>query len=98
MTEAPESFKAALAAQHAGRLEEAVAGYRATLAERPDAAPAYHNLAAVLGALGRTDEAEAVLRAALARFPQAAAVRMNLALQRLAEGDYAEGLPLYEAR
>ena len=98
MSEAPESFQNALAAQRAGRLEEAAAGYRATIAVHPEAAPAYHNLAAVLSALGRTDEVEAVLRAALARFPRAPAVRMNLALQRLAEGDYAEGLPLYEAR
>src|SRR5207249_10002327 len=49
---APESFRAALEAQREGRVAEAAALYRATLAEHPAAAPAYHNLAAVLGALG----------------------------------------------
>lgn len=95
---APEVFRRALAAQTAGELVVAAEGYRATLAAYPDAEPAHHNLVSVLVALGRTADAEAALRTALALWPANPAFRMNLGLLRLAAGDYAAGLPLYEAR
>jgi hypothetical protein len=98
MTETPEIFRAAQAAQREGRFEAAREGYEATVAAFPQAAPAYYNLATVLGELGDWGRYESVLRDALAHWPDDPRFRLNLALSRLAAGDYAEGLPLFEAR
>lgn len=98
MTSPPEIFLAAKAAQQEGRLQAAREGYEATIAKYPQAAPAYHNLAVVLGELGDWERYEAVLRDALSHWPAEPRFQLNLALSRLAEGDYAEGLPLFEAR
>jgi tetratricopeptide (TPR) repeat protein len=97
-TAPPEIFLAAQAAQRDGRLQAAREGYEATIAAYPQAAPAYHNLAIVLGDLGEWARYEAVLRAALSHWPREPKFQLNLALSRLAEGDYAAGLPLFEAR
>lgn len=97
-TAPPEIFRAAQTAQREGRLEAAREGYEATIAQFPQAAPAYNNLAVVLSELGAWDRYEAVLRDALSHWPDEPRFRLNLALSRLAEGDYAQGLPLFEAR
>jgi tetratricopeptide (TPR) repeat protein len=89
-----DPFEKAVAAHNAGDYEAALAGYRA-------AGPlknARHNLGALLSQLGRPDEAEAALRPIVRQFPDFAPSRFSLALALLAQGRYAEGWALYEAR
>lgn len=87
-------FEAAVAAHRAGDLDAAEAMYRA-LPEHPRI---LQNLGALLGSIGRHAEAEAVLRRALALSPGVPAVENSLGRQLMAQGRYAEGWPLMEAR
>jgi tetratricopeptide (TPR) repeat protein len=89
-------FDSARAAQAAGRLAEAEAGYRAAIAEEP--ARAANELGALLFGLGRTEEALALFLRALAAEPAWAKPRYNLGLACLALGNYELGWLLHEAR
>lgn len=84
--------------QALGRLEEAEASQRRAIALQPANAEAYCNLGSVLDLMGRfLDSVEAYERALVLK-PDLAAARWNRALHRLREGDFAQGLPEYEAR
>jgi ADP-heptose:LPS heptosyltransferase len=68
------------------------------LAENENNADTHSVAAAVLDAQGDWSGALAHLRRAHALMPNAPQVRLNLAMALLRQGDYSEGLPLYEAR
>jgi tetratricopeptide (TPR) repeat protein len=61
-----------------GRLEEAEAHYRATLAIRPRSSAAWNNLGRVLQEQGKIDEAETAYRKAIAANPGNAVTWLNL--------------------
>ncbi|MGE0719673.1 MAG: tetratricopeptide repeat protein [Alphaproteobacteria bacterium] len=76
--DAPDpAFAAALSLHRAGRLGDAMAGYRAILARRPDHVPAMHHLGVAALAAGEREEAEKALRAAARAAPRDAAVRYD---------------------
>lgn len=78
--------------------QEAAQTYTELLQQRPDNAPAHALLANALRALNRYDEARAHWRKALELKPDFPLVEWNLACLLLLQGDYAAGLPLFEAR
>ena len=88
-------FAEAYAAHQRGDFAKAERGYRGLIRSKP--LEAQHNLGLVLGALGRFDQAEAAFRAALAVQPNPGS-RYALAELLLADGRYADGWPLWEAR
>lgn len=94
MTDLNVLFQQAVAAHQAGELAEAEAMYRA-LPEHPKI---LQNLGVLLAALGRHAEAEAALRRSLALAPGVATAENSLGRQLMAQGRYAEGWPLLEAR
>jgi tetratricopeptide (TPR) repeat protein len=63
-----------------GRSDEALGFYRAALALRPGAVPAYNGVALTLAALGRRDEAIGYYRQALNIDPNFATAQINLGL------------------
>jgi len=65
---------------------------------KPDFPAARINLGNALASLGHRDAAEECFRTVLAADPSLDLARLNLGLLRLLRGDYATGLPLYEAR
>jgi tetratricopeptide (TPR) repeat protein len=88
-------FAEAYAAHQRGDFARAERGYRGLIRSKP--LEAQHNLGLVLGAVGRFEAAEAAFRAALAAQPNPGS-RYALAELLLADGRYAEGWPLWEAR
>jgi tetratricopeptide (TPR) repeat protein len=111
--EAAASFRAAIAAApdfaeaHAnlgnvltdeGELDAAIAAYRRALALKPGYADAHANLGNTLVQAGNLAAADASCREALRLKPDSPHCKFAYALLRLLEGDYATGLPLYEAR
>ena len=88
-------FAEAFAAHQKGDLAQAERGYRGLIRSKP--LEAQHNLGLVLGQAGRFRDAEAAFRAALAASDNARS-RYALADLVLADGRYAEGWPLWEAR
>ena len=94
MTDLNTRFQQALAAHQAGDLDRAEAMYRA-LPEHPKI---LQNLAVLLAALGRHAEAEMLLRRSLELAPGVASAENSLGRQLMAQGRYAEGWPLMEAR
>lgn len=88
-------FAEAYAAHQKGDFAKAERGYRGLIRSKP--LEAQHNLGLVLGAMGRFQAAEAAFRAALAAGPNPGS-RYALAELLLADGRYAEGWPLWEAR
>jgi hypothetical protein len=93
-----QQFRLALAAQRAGKLNEAEAGYRRLLKSEPRLGPARQNLIALLRAQLRWDEAEETLREAVKTDPENADLRYHLGISLLAAGRYDHAWPLYEAR
>lgn len=91
------AFGRAVAAAHAGELQEAEGLYRAILKAAP-VPEAFRNLALLLEQQGRVGDAEAVYRAALQSTPDDPVVRLNFGCMLLREGRFAEGWPLFEAR
>ncbi|HEY8614709.1 hypothetical protein [Phenylobacterium sp.] len=89
-------FEQAYAAHVKGDLARAERGYRAIRLSMPF--EANHNLGVVYVRMGRLAEAEQAFRAALAAAPEAAQPAYALGSLLLAEGRWAEGWPLYEAR
>lgn len=88
-------FAEAFAAHQKGDLAKAERGYRGLIGSKP--LEAQHNLGLVLGQAGRFRDAEAAFRAALEASPNPRS-RYALAELALADGRYAEGWPLWEAR
>ena len=78
MSPLAELLSAAHAAHQAGRLAEAVRGYRRALRAAPDHADALHLLGIALLQSGDAKEALAPLRRAARVSPQDAAIRLNL--------------------
>ena len=79
-------------------LDEAEACCRSALAIRSEDAPTQVTLGNILNARQRLPEAEACFRAALRLRPHLATARCNLSMLRMLQGDYGEGLELYESR
>ncbi len=77
--QAERAFEAAVSAQRAGRLQEAIAGYQLVLKRAPLHAGALTNLGTVFKNTGRTQEALTSYRKALAIEPGLAAASVNLA-------------------
>jgi tetratricopeptide (TPR) repeat protein/2-polyprenyl-3-methyl-5-hydroxy-6-metoxy-1,4-benzoquinol methylase len=71
-------FAEAVGHHQAGRLDEAVAGYREVLASRPDLTAAHNNLGNALCEQGKLEAAEASYRQALALQPDQAEAHNNL--------------------
>lgn len=84
--------------EDASRTEEAIACYRRAVALKPSFATARANLGSSLMSVGEIREAAEHLREALRLDPSHARARFAQANLALLEGDYATGLPLYEAR
>lgn len=90
-------YLAAVAAQVAGRVEEAVAAYRAILSEAPGFSSARRNLSEALVGAGRFAEAEPVLSEVLARGEANDATHLNLGLIRYRRGDREGALAALQA-
>lgn len=100
--EVASRLKAALAAQQAGQIGEAIGGYDAVLALRPDLFDAWHMRGVAYFQLQAFDDAERDIRRALALAPGLEAAHGNLALvvqgRRIAADEAAlcrEVLPRY---
>jgi hypothetical protein len=89
-------LKAANAAFRAGDWGEAEQRYRALIVAKP--LEAQHNLGVLYQSIGRLAEARTAFEAALAASPGEVTTEHALAILVLAEGDYAQGFQLYEAR
>jgi predicted TPR repeat methyltransferase len=94
---ARRAFEAGLAAQQAGRLAEAEAQYRASLAALPGRPSTLANLGATLLALGRADEALPLLRQACTAAPTHAEAWGHQGEALLALARPAEALAVFEA-
>ena len=88
----------AAAGREAGNFDDAEAQYRRALALQPDNPKALQHFGAMLAQLTRYDEAEAHLRRALPLAPKEQATRLSLSGVLRAQGQYAEGWALYDAR
>ncbi len=84
--------------QRLGAAERAQECCLEALKLKPDFPAAYVNLGNAQMLLGALELAEASYAKATAADPSLAIGRLNLALLKLLQGDYAAGLPLYEAR
>jgi tetratricopeptide (TPR) repeat protein len=81
-----------------GRFEEALAGFDAALAARPDYVEAYYNRGNTLRDMLRLDEAKQSFDRAIALNADFAPAYRNKGFCALLQGDFAQGLPLYEWR
>ena len=93
---APEDvkvFEAAAAAQQAGKLDAAEAGYRTFLERYPRNLEALANLGVVYAGMGRFEDAIASYKKALEISYLSAPIRMNLALAYYKAGRCAEAVP-----
>jgi predicted O-linked N-acetylglucosamine transferase (SPINDLY family)/predicted SAM-dependent methyltransferase len=79
-------YERGLAAEEAMRGDEAIAFFRAAIAEKPGDAEFHYALAAVLKRAGRLDEAVASYRAGLALQPEHARMRVDLGLALMEQG------------
>lgn len=79
-------------------LDEAEACCRRALSVSPDHAATQVTLGNVLNLQDRAGDAEACFRSAIRLQPASASARYNLSMLKLLQGDYAEGLQLYESR
>jgi tetratricopeptide (TPR) repeat protein len=81
-----------------GRFEDALTGFDAALAANPRYAEAHYNRGNALRDLARLDEAMASYDRAIAVDPAFARAHSNKGFCALLQGDFAQGLPLYEWR
>ena len=81
-----------------GRLDEALDAYEQALVVRPDYAEAYCNIASTKEEQGHPGEALAAYAKSLAANSHLPTARFNLGLMLLRDGNFEEGLELYEAR
>jgi tetratricopeptide (TPR) repeat protein len=79
-------------------LDEAEICCRKALSIRNDSAPTQITLGNILNARHRWAEADPCFRTALRLQPKSATARYNLSMLRMLNGDYEEGLKLYESR
>ena len=86
----------ALSEEHA--LEDAIIAYRDAIAARPDYARAHAHLSTTLLRRHELAAAGAASEEAMRLAPDLPSVRMSRAHLKMMQGDYAAGLPLYEAR
>jgi len=98
MSEADTLFQTATRAHAAGDLAEAERLYGAAIEADPASPSPRNNLMMLLRSGRRWAEMEALIRAWLEVTPQSAELQFRLADLLLADGRYAEGWPLYEAR
>lgn len=77
---AEAAFKAGLALQEAGRLQEAANAYRAAVTTKPDFAGAFCNLGVVLKKLGRANEALAAYQRAVELEPDFFEAQYNFSI------------------
>jgi predicted O-linked N-acetylglucosamine transferase (SPINDLY family) len=89
---AAERFARAIALEDSGRVDEALAQYRALLEEQPQHADAWHNHGLLLARLGRLPEAEQSHRRYVSFFPGQARAHGDLADVLLAFARYEEAL------
>ncbi len=87
-----QQMRAAVKDHRAGRLDRAIAAYRAILRDHPNFAEAGHNLAVALRTQGRLPDAIAWWRRALAARPDYAAAHAGLASALAAAGQQNDGL------
>jgi tetratricopeptide (TPR) repeat protein len=80
------------------RYDEAIAHYDKALSLKPDYAEAYYNKGNTLNELKRFDEAIAHYDKALSLKPDYHEASWNKSLSLLLQGDFENGLPLYESR
>jgi len=80
------------------RYDEAIASYDKALSLKPDYHEAWSNKGNVLNELKRHDEALAHYDKALSLKPDYAEASWNKSLSLLLQGDFENGLPLYESR
>jgi serine/threonine-protein kinase len=90
------NFELGWALYESGRSDEALGFYRAALALRPGAAPAYNGVALTLAVLGRRDEAIDYYHQALKIDPNFAMAHNNLGLALWAEGRQDEAIGHYQ--
>jgi len=88
----------AVALWNLGRFEEALAGFDAALALKPDYIEAHYNRGNALRDLSRLDEAKQSFDRAITIDPAFAPAYRNKGFCTLLQGDFAQGLPLYEWR
>jgi tetratricopeptide (TPR) repeat protein len=81
-----------------GRFDEAVAGFDAALAVKPDYVEAHYNRGNTLRDMLRLDEAKQSFDHAIAFDPAFAPAYRNKGFCALLQGDFAQGLALYEWR
>ncbi|HXS05455.1 MAG TPA: tetratricopeptide repeat protein [Rhizomicrobium sp.] len=91
----PSVLAQAVAHHQAGRLGEAIAGYRQALAIKPGLARVLYNLGSALCEQGKLDEAEASLRQALALQPGFANAHNNLGIVLYEQGKPGEAVDCY---
>lgn len=91
-------IRLARALARAGRLDDAVEACGRALAIEPASVEAMGMMAAIRFVQGQTEEARRRYEAVLALAPGEAGARTALAMMQLAEGDFAGGLPGFEAR
>ncbi len=84
--------------QERGDFDGALASLNRALALQPGNASIYNSIGSTLGSQGRLDESIDALRRAIELRPDYHEARLNLAHAYLAQGDFANGLPLYESR
>ena len=89
-------FDDAVRHHRAGRLTEAVAGYKQALAATPNYPEAHNNLGAALEDLGRIDEAVAHYQRALALKPDYPDAHNNLGARLAAQGKFREAIAHYQ--
>ncbi len=97
MPELTRALDAAVAAHKAGRIDDAEAGYRRVLADRPDSAEAHFMLGLVHLQKNRPAEAERSLRRAIEIDPGDARYHNNLGKSLLALGRPEAALAAFEA-
>lgn len=92
-----EALRRAHAAAHQGRLQEAQAGFRQVLQQRPDDVGALDGLGYALAWDGRHDEAEQAFQRAQALSPGDAEAAKGLAYVALWRGDHAKAVQRFTA-
>jgi tetratricopeptide (TPR) repeat protein len=93
-----DRLRLARALAEGGRLDEAVALLEGIAPDAAESVGALSTLGGIRYIQGRSEEARAAYAALLARAPGDASARTTMAMMALAEGDFAGGLPGFEAR
>jgi protein O-GlcNAc transferase len=98
MTQSSVNKIFALAVRHhqAGKIEDAIAAYRAVIDLKPDCVEAYCNMGMACWSAGRTDEAIAALNRAIELRPDFAGVHNNLGSALLSKGMLNESVSAFE--